>query len=103
MLMWTTAGLTRLATLMKARESSAGEASWDGLSVSDLITFAVGGAFAVGGVFAVSGSSWPKTSAWLGANKPNPSERASAGVNLRARFALLIESSNLFSIFMFYL
>jgi hypothetical protein len=90
MLMWTTAGLTRLATLMKARESSAGEASW-GLSVSDFITFAV------------SGSSWPKTNAWLDANKPNPSERASAGVNLRARFALLVDPLNFFSIFVFYL
>ena len=28
MLIWTTAGLTRLATLMNTRESSAGEGSW---------------------------------------------------------------------------
>src|SRR5262249_7289397 len=41
---------------------------------------------------------WPKA----GANKPNPSERASAG-SLRASLALFVESLNLFSIFTFYL
>jgi hypothetical protein len=49
------------------------------------------------------GACWPKTVEPLGANKPNPSERASAGANIQPRGALFTESLNLFSIFVFYL
>jgi hypothetical protein len=97
MLIWTTAGLIRLATLMNTRESSAGEGSGVGVS----------GAFSLCACcpedIAPSGACWPKTIEPLDPNKPNPSERASAGVNIRKRGALFIESLNLFSIFVFYL
>src|SRR5882672_284525 len=102
MLIWTTAGLTRLATLMNTRERSAGEAigACCAEGVSDIL-FSSGVCWL--GAVESSGVCWPKTIEPLDANKPNPSERASAGINIRPRFALVIESLNLFSIFAFYL
>jgi hypothetical protein len=82
---------------MNTRESSAGEGN----------VAAVSGAFSFCAccpeAIAASGTCWPKTIEPLDANKPNPSERASAGVNIRPRSALFIDSLNLFSIFVFYL
>jgi hypothetical protein len=102
MLIWTTAGLIRLATLMNTRERSAGEAIGACCTggVSDIF-FSIGVCWLE--TVEPSGDCWLKTIEPLDANKPNPSERASAGVSIRPRFALVIESLNLFSIFAFYL
>src|SRR5262249_37167780 len=85
MLICTTAGLTLLATLMNARESSEGEPVGADLGATDL----------------ACGACWPRTGALLGANKPNPSETASAGTSLCASLTLFVESLNLFSIYVF--
>src|SRR5262245_44089924 len=110
MVIWTTAGLTRLATLMNARESSAGEAS--GACLGAFGSSSAGAVWletveTLGAVWpetiGSSGACWPKAIQPLDANKLNPSIRASAGVNIRPRFALFIEALNLFSIFSVYL
>src|SRR6266498_3948504 len=93
MLIWTTAGLIRLATLINTRESSAGEGSVVG--VSGAFSFCACCPEAI----ASSGACCPKTIEPLDANKPNPSERASAGVNIRTRGALFIESLNRFTVY----
>src|SRR5262245_54856754 len=73
---------------MNVRERSAGETIGAGVVVSDILA---------------CGGSWQKTIAALCANKPNPSETASAEVSLRASLVLFVESLNLFSILCFYL
>jgi hypothetical protein len=91
---------------MNARESSAGEASgaWMGAFGSSsagagwLETIELFGA-GCPETIEPSGACWPKTIEPFNANTLNPSERASAEANIQPRFALFIESLNLFSIF----
>jgi hypothetical protein len=96
---------------MNTRDNSAGEASGVCCGV-DADTFSIGGCWPeIAGSFGVcwldtvepSGVCWPKIIEPLDANKPNPSERANAEGNNRLRGPLVIESLNLFSIFVFYL